>query len=95
MLIMGSVRSVLIVGFHIGLLIFCLFFVIGAFDMALKASPAQQKRALQREGRGDGLSSVWTVLAFRVLFILIGLALLAPIVLAVLGVIPWDWSTLN
>jgi hypothetical protein len=41
-------------------------------------------------GDGDSLSSVRTVLAFRLLYIVVALVFLAVPVLAIACVIPWD-----
>jgi hypothetical protein len=99
MLIVGSALSLAL---NIAAAVFCLLAGIGALLIARDLSPPQQNRALQRDGGGDGgvyrvgggdggsLSSVRTVLAFRLLYIVVALVFLAVPVLAIAGVIPWD-----
>lgn len=86
MLIVGSVGSVVV---DIGVVIFCLFAGIGALQLAWEISPGEQRRTLQR-GDLAGASPVWMVVALRLLYTVVGLAFLAPIVLAIVGVIPWN-----
>jgi uncharacterized membrane protein YdjX (TVP38/TMEM64 family) len=86
MLIVGSALGVAV---DIVLFVVCLLIGIGALQVALQLSPHQQRRTRQDDPSG-GWSPVWSVVAFRMLYTVVGLVFLAIPVLTIAGVIPWD-----